>query len=694
MIVLRDYQEQAVAAVYEHLRQTADHPLVVLPTGAGKSAVIARLCHDAATLWGGRVLVLAHVKELLGQCADKIRQDCPTLAVGLYSAGLGRRDTAQQVIVAGVQSVYARGADLGHFDLLVIDEVHLVPGDGEGRYRTLIDALVETNPDLRVVGLTATPYRTAGGLIYGDDRLFKGVCYEAKVRPLVQRGFLCRLVGKAAVQEVSAAAVPVVRGEYDDARAEAEFTADGRVRAAAAEVVERTAGRRAVMLFCQSVAHARQVAGCLRAELRGREDLAAAETRPAWEAFALDPADPLADHRLRVVHDWLMDRDLPTAFLGEWLARDCPAVEEVYGDTPPKDRDRVVAAFKAGRVRYLVNVGVLTTGFDAPQVDCVCLLRMTTSAGLYYQMVGRGFRPHPDKADCLVLDFGENIKRHGPVDAIRVREKKKGERAGAAAEPGGRMCPACRAVLAPTLSVCTECGAEFEAVARAAHHGTADADDPLSGRVRTEREAVEGVEYRVHRKKDAPDTHPRTLRVTYRLGVGRAVSEWVCVEHQGFAGQKAVRWWRGRCRFPMPDSAAAAAAYADHGLLAPPTHVTLKTKSGEKYPEIEGVELGDVPDAPAPCPTCRAVNRRVILPNADPRYPGRVVCGQCRELHGYACPDTVARFGLFDQPPGNQIEGLLPLKFDEWADDLDEDIADGPRDSEEIPDYLPEDIPW
>src|SRR4051812_24190781 len=130
-MILRPYQAAAQAAVYGHLRAHDDNPCVVIPTGGGKSPLIAAICHDAVQLWGGRVLVLAHVKELLEQIADKLRAICPELTFGVYSAGLKRRDREHPVIVAGIQSVYRRACELGPFDLIIVDEAHLIPPDGD-----------------------------------------------------------------------------------------------------------------------------------------------------------------------------------------------------------------------------------------------------------------------------------------------------------------------------------------------------------------------------------------------------------------------------------------------------------------------------------------------------------------------------------------------------------------------------------
>ena len=122
MITLRPYQEEAVASVYEHLRARDDNPCVMLPTGSGKTPVMATICRDAVKQWQGRVLILAHVKELLEQSAEKLRQVCPEVKFGIYSAGLKKRETRAPVIVAGIQSIYKRACELGPVDLILVDE--------------------------------------------------------------------------------------------------------------------------------------------------------------------------------------------------------------------------------------------------------------------------------------------------------------------------------------------------------------------------------------------------------------------------------------------------------------------------------------------------------------------------------------------------------------------------------------------
>ena len=198
---LRPYQEQAIAACYDYLRTQSGNPLIVLPTGAGKSPVLAQICKDSVLQWGGRVLVLTHVKELVEQNAATLHRlwgaELGKGPVGIYSAGLGMRDTEEPVIVAGIQSVYSKGVELGRFDLVIIDEAQSIPADGDGMYRTLLGVLKIINPNIRMIGLTATPYRLTSGFLYGKtESLFTGIAYEIGVRELIDAGFLSHLRGK------------------------------------------------------------------------------------------------------------------------------------------------------------------------------------------------------------------------------------------------------------------------------------------------------------------------------------------------------------------------------------------------------------------------------------------------------------------------------------------------------------------
>ena len=212
---LRPYQQEAVDAVYRFLCENAElNPCVVAPTGAGKSVIIAQLVMDVVMRWDGRVLLLAHVKELLEQNAEKIQALCPTLDIGLHSAGLGRYDTKNAAIVAGIQSVYRKAELLGRFDLVIVDEAHLISPSGDGMYRTLLAKLKTLNPQLRIVGLTATPYRLDGGLICKPENFLNTICYDIKVTYLIEQGYISRLVSQEGVAETDFSAFHLRGGEF------------------------------------------------------------------------------------------------------------------------------------------------------------------------------------------------------------------------------------------------------------------------------------------------------------------------------------------------------------------------------------------------------------------------------------------------------------------------------------------------
>jgi DNA repair protein RadD len=537
MLTLRPYQVEAIAAVYQHLRERTDNPCVVLPTGSGKTPVMATICRDATLTWGGRVLIVAHVKELLEQSVEKLRLVCPEVKVGIYSAGLKRRDTEAPVIVAGIQSIYKRACELGAFDLILVDEAHLIPPEGEGMYRQFLNDAQVVNPSLRVVGLTATPYRLKSGLICTPDHFLNHVCYEAGVRELIVQGYLSPLITKAGISRIDTSAVHVRGGEFVAAEVEDLMDQDELVEAACEELVECTQDRRSVLIFTTGIQHGRHV----------QEQL-------------------------------LQRHGIKCGF--------------VSGETPAAERDATLKAFRDGDLRFLCNVNVLTTGFDAPGIDCVVMLRPTLSAGLYYQMVGRGFRLHPDKRNCLVLDFGGNVLRHGPVDAIRIQERPSGQ-----GEAPAKECPRCRTLVAAGYSICPECGFEFPPPVRQPHEAKATEAGILSGQVTDVAYEVRDVRYRVHTKRDAPADAPKSLRVEYQLGLAHWHSEFICVEHQGYARQKAEAWWRRRSPDPVPDTAERAVELAEAGALCQTNGITIRTVTGEKYDRIIAYDLGPQPEA-------------------------------------------------------------------------------------------------
>jgi DNA repair protein RadD len=409
----------------------------------------------------------------------------PLASIGVYSAGLKRRDTDSQVIVAGIQSISRHAYDLGAVDLILIDEAHLVPHSDDGMYRKFVQACRLQNPAVRFIGLTATPYRLGSGLLHrGKNPLFTEIAYDAPVRDLINAGYLCRLISKATLTRLNTAGVATRGGEFVPGQLEAAVDVADTTAAVVREVQTCAEPRRKVLVFCAGITHAEHVADAF--------------TEAGWQAAA------------------------------------------VHGELGALDRADRLEQFKAGMLRVLTSVDVLTTGYDEPSIDCIVMLRPTKSTGLYVQMVGRGFRLHPSKQDTLVLDFAGNVARHGPVDAIEVKEAAPSEGTAPTKE-----CPGCREIILAALRVCPQCGHEFPKPELPPILPTASLAPVLSDEaLPTTWEDVTDVQYCYHEPK-APKTTP-TLRVDYYAGHRRIASEWICLEHQGFARVKAERWWSAR----------------------------------------------------------------------------------------------------------------------------------------------------
>ncbi|HHY0434630.1 TPA: DEAD/DEAH box helicase [Vibrio parahaemolyticus] len=358
MYTLRPYQADSVKAVIHYFRKHSTPAVIVLPTGAGKSLVIAEL----ARLAKGRVLVLAHVKELVEQ--NHAKYEGYGLKGAIFSAGLGRKETDQQVVFASVQSV-VRNLDSfkNQFSLLVIDECHRVPDDKSSSYQKVITHLRELNPGIKVLGLTATPYRLGMGWIYQyhtrgqvrteESRFFRDCIFELPIRYLLDENFLtpARMMDAPILSYDFSQLKPANTGRYKEA--EMDMVIDKAKRATpqiVEQIIQYARERKGVMIFAATVRHAQEIHGLL----------------PEGE----------------------------TAI--------------VIGDTPTPERDAIIQAFKNREIKYLVNVSVLTTGFDAPHVDLIAILRPTESVSLYQQIVGRGLRLSEGKNECLVLDYAGN----------------------------------------------------------------------------------------------------------------------------------------------------------------------------------------------------------------------------------------------------------------------------------------------
>ena len=516
---LRDYQQEALDSTTNWFATQSGSPVIVHPTGSGKSVTIAGLCQMAVDA-GSRVLVLTHVAELVEQLGEKLKSMLDPELVGIYSAGLGSRDTDHPVIVAQVQSAHRKPKAFGHRDLVVVDEAQMVPLTGAGMYRSLLGSLREGSPGLRLVGLSATPYRLDSGLIYGNEEghLFAGIAHEIGVKELTQRGLLSPVVHQAGSRNArpDLRGVSMRGGDFVPAELGQAVTAGNLVELAVADALPKLEGRGSVLWFCVTVEHAQKVADELKA--RGEE------------------------------------------------------VAVIHGDTPSRDRARIVEEFRAGDLRHLVNCQCLTVGFDAPGVDGIIMLRPTASPGLYAQMAGRGLRIAPGKVDCLLVDYGGNVARHGPTDMVRPPDGRP------AGEEQVIGC-VCGESFSSDLAVCPFCGAIPPESAK-----PAPVFEWVKKVVRVER-----VSYHYHIGKGGK---PPSMRVTYKtFDSGYPfVSEWLHLEskYPKWLRAKAHGWWLARCGWPAPLSVSEAVRLAQQGMLLEPVEIVIGLKASEAFPKVMG----------------------------------------------------------------------------------------------------------
>lgn len=524
MISLRPYQQEAIDAILSYWQTGGGNPLVDLATGTGKSLVIAKLTRDLLESFPGmRVLMLVHVRELVEQNFMALKRSWQDAPVGIYSAGLGRRDTHHRITFASIQSVFRKSRELGRRDLVLIDEAHLVPTDGNGMYRTLLSGLRDITPDLRVAGFTATPYRLdSGRLDAGSDRLFDETVFSYGIGEGIKDGFLSPLISKASATEVDVSEVARRGGEFVAGALE---TATDKITAQAVdELVRFGEPRRSWLVFCSGVRNAER-------------------TR-------------------------------------DFVRRHGISCEMVSGETPLGERDRILRQFKAGQIRCLTNAQVLTTGFDAPQVDLIAMLRPTLSTSLYVQIVGRGTRIADGKENCLVLDFAGNVRRHGPVDAVSIMPKGsgKGDDEGKVGVESvkAKECPDCQSLMAINASSCTICGHQWPHNEKPKHEAHAESQVGILSTESVPPQQVPVVDWQFHRheKLGSPDS----VRVAYLAGLN-TFYEWLAFEHAGYAQQKAMQWWvRHGGLLPTPKTVSEALERLNAGEANMPATISVKPR--------------------------------------------------------------------------------------------------------------------
>lgn len=585
----RDYQGWAKDAFFAYFQSKAGHPVIAMPTGTGKSVTIADICIEIVVTWNGqRILILAPSKELVEQNAAKFTAMAPQIPLGICSASLNRYELGRAITIGTIGTVFNRRRSLGRIDLVFIDECHLVSHKEETQYRQLADYLLDGetitnadgtttvipgNPNVKFIGLSATPYRMGLGHIT-DGGLFTDVCFDAcgldAFNWFIDQGYLLPLIPRPTKTVLDTEGVKKSGGDFVAGDLQRKVNKAEITSAAVAEALELSAGRAKCLWFATGIDHAESIV----AELESHGETAVA----------------------------------------------------VHSKSPTRDDDLAAFMTLGGNgVRHCVNFGVLTTGFDFPALDCIVMLRPTQSPGLWVQMLGRGTRPwYADgfdlstlegrllaivnslKQDCLVLDFAHNTALLGPINDPQLPKKKK-KRGG---DPPIKTCgktgsppvpnivegsgdPAkgadpktgCGIWNHPSARHCINCGAEFTFEVKFSHTAANTAllkrgNDNEGGAFEkpvVEEHKVTRVTYETHKKEGRPDS----IRVNYYCGM-RRFSHYVLPEHGGNPRRRSEDWWMRHGGGAMPATTAESRARID-GLRVPKM---IKVWMKKDYPQV------------------------------------------------------------------------------------------------------------
>lgn len=559
LLTPRDYQEYAIDRPFKYFEESDGNPLILMPCATGKSVVVGGICERALRQYPQtRILMLTETKELVKQNYDKLKSMWLDAPVGIFCDGLDRKEHHYPLTFGTIGSVINVSEVFGFVDLLLVDEADGISEKDDTMYRQFILKLRLRNPKLKVIGLTATGYRTKQGpLTAGKNALFTDVIVDMTDMDtynwFFDEGYLVPPVPRPTKTEYDLTSVKIKGGDYDQKSLHEAVDNQKKNEAAILELLEFSVDRHCGLIFASGVAHCK--------------------------------------HLLEILQYYQQDVT--------WVAS---------REMSPNERDYNLAAWRAGEFKWIVNNGILTVGLDHPPIDVIGMLRHTLSVRLWVQMLGRGTRPYyapgydlatkdgrlnaiaaSQKQNTMVLDFAENVTRLGQINAPRIpkpsERKRKGDapirlcednwemRDGAMAQmrvgcgaynhAGAVACWACHAIFPRYLKIGD--AASTNALVK-------DINSPLPPLVLPEIKemVVDRVVYMVWRKADKPDS----IKVMYHCGV-RLFAEWICLEHGGFAARKAREWWRERANEDPPETTAE--AYDARDILRVPRAIKVVT---------------------------------------------------------------------------------------------------------------------
>lgn len=500
----RWYQtEAALAGVKAVWDNPLCHPVVAMPTGSGKTPTLCMMIDELLTKNSKHnILVLSHVQEILEQDYSAIDRYFEYYAdLGMYSAGLGKREI-EKITVAGIQSVHGRIDEFKHFDYVIIDECHLIPMEEETMYRRFLKGI-----DATYIGLTATPYRTGHGHIYeGNDALFNSLAYDLtsldSFNRLVDEGYLSELFSKPTALRMSTKGIKTIAGDFSTKDLSDRF--------------DRKHITEAALIEC----------------------LHYGDNYKHWLIFAID-----INHANNITKS-LLEKGISAVAVHSKMEG---------------NRKKTLRDIKNGRYRVVVNVDVLTTGFDFPSIDLIIMLRPTKSPIIHVQTAGRGLRviyadgydldtiegrleaiANGPKPHCLILDFAGNFSELGPINDVLI--KKKGEKGTGQAMV--KECPECTIQNHLSAKVCCNCGYEFpikEKIVESAGTSEVVRKKPVEKREVCGWLSVDEINYEIVTVRSQANRGKNQVLVTYTCGFTK-IREYVTIEHNGFPKHIAKNW--------------------------------------------------------------------------------------------------------------------------------------------------------
>lgn len=488
---LRNYQEAALDAIWAYFAgSNVGNPVIAWPTGTGKSLLPAVFIKRIMQVWPcQRFMLLTHVKELIQQNADVLCEVWANAPLGIYSAGLKSRDVGHPIIYAGIQSAVKNPMIFGHRDIIFIDECHLVNQDESSQYLKFLSVMKLINPQIKIIGMSATPFRMGQGLIT-DEGLFTDIIHDItsldNFNKLITDGYLSPLIPLRTKTELDVSNVGIRNSEYIPGQLQSVVDKEEITRAALKEAVAAGENRKSWLIFSSGIEHAEHISDML-------------------SSFNIQCAP-------------------------------------VHSKRDSNFCDSAIKEFKTGRLRAIVNYSKLTTGFNHPNIDLLIDLRPTMSIPLHIQKLGRGTRPAPGKLNCLVLDFARNVPRLGPINDPIIPKKKNKE----TGDPPVKICENCGAYNHAKVRFCCNCNHEFifkvKIVARPGTEEIIKTTTPV-----VETYDVHRVTYGPHHKTGSPTS----MVVTYFCGL-HMFKEWVCLQHDGIAGKQAREWWKRHSKGEPP----------------------------------------------------------------------------------------------------------------------------------------------